>query len=160
MLHLLWMRPLLLYADTSVIGGCDDPEFARDSLALWAQFLDGRQQLVISLLTLRELQPAPTVTRRRLDDFPRERLLVLPETAEAASLADTYQRRGILGAGSRADAEHVAHATVARVDAIVSWNFRHIVNLGRIRLFQAANLEEGYGPLDIRSPTEVLDYDD
>lgn len=57
------------------------------------------------------------------------------------------------------DALHVALATVGRADVIVSWNFRHIVNLGRIRLFHSANLERGYGLIEIRSPREVLEYD-
>jgi len=52
-----------------------------------------------------------------------------------------------------------ALATIARVDVLVSWNFRHIVNLGRIRLFNAVNLEQGYGTLEIRSPSEVRDYE-
>ena len=51
---------------------------------------------------------------------------------------------------------HVALATIGRVDVLVSWNFQHIVNLGRIRLFNAVNLEEGYGLIEIRTPKEVL----
>jgi hypothetical protein len=64
--------------------------------------------------------------------------------------------RGIVGPGSRTDALHVALATVGGVDVIVSWNFKHVVNLGRIRLFNAVNLEQGYGLIEIRTPTEVL----
>jgi hypothetical protein len=63
----------------------------------------------------------------------------------------------VVGPGSYADALHVALATVGRVDVLVSWNFKHIVNLGRIRLFQAVNLERGYGMLEVRTPKEVLD---
>lgn len=78
---------------------------------------------------------------------------------EAFSLADAYIQRGILGPGSRSDALHVALATVGGVDVLVSWNFRHIVNLGRVRLFHSANLERGYPLIEIRSPLEVLDYE-
>jgi hypothetical protein len=67
-----------------------------------------------------------------------------------------YLFHGILGPGSRSDALHVALATIGRVDVLVSWNFRHIVNLGRIRLFNAVNLEQGYGFIEIRTPKEVL----
>lgn len=63
---------------------------------------------------------------------------------------------GIVGPGSRSDALHVALATVARVDVMVSWNFKHIVNLDRIRLFNAVNLEQDYGLIEIRTPKEVL----
>lgn len=63
---------------------------------------------------------------------------------------------GIVGPGSRSDALHVALATIGRVDVMVSWNFKHIVNLNRIRLFNAVNLEQGYGLIEIRTPMEVL----
>ncbi len=82
--------------------------------------------------------------------------MVLLDTAEADALADAYLAHGIVGPGSRSDALHVGLATVAHVDVVTSWNFRHIVNLGRIRLFNAVNLEQGYGPIEIPSPREVL----
>ena len=50
----------------------------------------------------------------------------------------------------------MALASIGRVDVMVSWNFRHIVNLGRIRLFNAVNMEQGYGWIEIRTPREVL----
>jgi hypothetical protein len=90
---------------------------------------------------------------------PEHHQLVLADTEEAADLADAYVARGIVGRGSHADALHVALATVGRTDVLVSWNFRHIVNLGRIRLFHSVNIERGYGILEIRSPTEVLEYE-
>ena len=71
-------------------------------------------------------------------------------------LADAYVAHGVVGPGSLADALHVAMATVSGVDVLVSWNFKHIVNLGRIRLFNAVNLEQGYGLIEIRTPQEVL----
>jgi hypothetical protein len=61
-----------------------------------------------------------------------------------------------MGPGSRSDALHVALATIGRVDVMVSWNFKHIVNLGKIRMFNAVNLEQGYGFIEIRTPKEVL----
>ena len=74
------------------------------------------------------------------------------------AVAEAYLRRGVVGPGSHADALHVALATVGRVDALVSWNFKHMVNLGRIRLFNSVNLELGYGTIEIRTPKEVLAY--
>ncbi len=109
--------------------------------------------------TLRELREAPEAVRNRLLEVPEDHVVVLADTQEAFDLAEAYLRRGIVGPGSRADALHVALATVGRVDVFVSWNFRHIVNLGRIRLFQAVNLESGYALIEIRSPREVLDYE-
>ena len=66
--------------------------------------------------------------------------------------------RSILSAGrSRMlpDALHIASAAIAQVDVLVSWNFKHVVNVQRIRTFNEVNREMGYGPLDIRSPREV-----
>ncbi len=153
------MRRLWIYADSSVLGGCEDPEFAGPSLALWQRFVEGAHILVLSVHTLRELVQAPAAVRARVDQVPTDHVLVLPDSEEAFNLAEAYIQRGIVGPGSRSDALHVALATVGRVDVLVSWNFRHIVNLGRVRLFHSANLERGYGLIEIRSPQEVLDYD-
>ena len=153
------MRKLLIYADASAIGGCEDPEFAVPSCALWERFVAGTHLLVLSTHTLRELVGAPDPVRARLDSVPLEHQIVLADNQEAFELADAYLKRGIVGPGARSDALHVALATVGRVDVLVSWNFRHIVNLGRIRLFHSVNLERGYGLIEIRSPQEVLEYE-
>jgi predicted nucleic acid-binding protein len=153
------IKNLLMYVDTSVMGGCEDTEFCRDSLALWEHFIAGRHTLVLSAHTLRELQGAPEAVRKRLAEVPEAHQVALADSSEAAELADAYLARGIVGPGSHADALHVALASVGRVDVLVSWNFKHIVNLGRIRLFQSVNLERGYGTIEIRSPTEVLEYE-
>jgi hypothetical protein len=153
------MKRLFIYTDASVVGGCEDPDFSKDSLALWDRFIDGRHTLVLSPHTLRELQGAPEAVRAHLLRVPPEHQIVLTDTAEVQELADAYVRRGIVGAGAHADAIHVALATVGPTDVLVSWNFRHIVNLGRIRLFNSVNIELGYGMLEIRSPREVLDYE-
>jgi hypothetical protein len=57
----------------------------------------------------------------------------------------------------RADALHIALATVARVDVLVSWNFKHIVNLARIHAYNAVNLKRGYPLLEIRTPREIVE---
>jgi hypothetical protein len=56
----------------------------------------------------------------------------------------------------RADAQHIAMASVARVDVLVSWNFKHIVNLQRIRGYNSVNLRQGYPMIEIRTPREVM----
>ena len=150
------MRKQHIYVDTSVIGGCEDEEYSEDSLALWEYFRKGSYMQVLSEHTLRELGGAPAKVRGRIEDVPQVNQIVLPDSDEADSLAQAYLDRGIVGPGSRADALHVALATVGGVDVIVSWNFKHVVNLGRIRLFNAVNLEQGYGLIEIRTPREVL----
>lgn len=66
-----------------------------------------------------------------------------------------YEARKILASKYSADVRHIALATIAEVDALVSWNFRHIVRLDKIRLFNAVNVESGYRVLNILSPREV-----
>jgi hypothetical protein len=75
---------------------------------------------------------------------------------EAVLLHDAYLAAGVVGPGSDDDAQHVANATVARADMIVSWNFKHIVHFQKIRGYNAVNLREGYALLAIHTPTEVI----
>jgi len=150
------MRHLLIYVDASVVGGCEDKEFCEDSLSLWRLFISGEYVMGISEHTLRELAGAPEPVRRRLQEVPEAHRISIADNAEADELAEAYLAHRIVGPGSRADALHVALATVSGSDVLVSWNFKHIVNLGRIRLFNAVSLEMGYRGIEIRSPTEVL----
>lgn len=150
------MKTLHIYIDTSVIGGCEDEEFSAATLRLWDQFKEGVHIQVLSDLTLKELEGAPEGVRARLAQIPDRFQRFVQVGPEVEALAQAYLGHGIVGPGSRADAMHVAMATVARVDVLVSWNFKHIVNLGKIRVFNAVNLEQGYGLIEIRSPQEVL----
>jgi hypothetical protein len=150
------MKKMLIYVDASVVGGCEDVEFADDSLALWRLFIRGQYVMVLSEHTLRELAGAPEQVRRRPSDVPQEHRVFLADNDEAYALAEAYLEHRIVGPGSRADCLHVALAVVSQCDALVSWNFKHIVNLGRIRLFNAVSLEKGYRPIEIRSPKEML----
>ncbi|MBN2493097.1 MAG: PIN domain protein [Deltaproteobacteria bacterium] len=154
------MKRLLVYADASVIGGCEDLEFQAASNALWNLFVEGRHLLALSVHTLRELQGAPESVRSHLLLVPEEHQILFSDSRESFELADAYLHRGVLGPGSRADALHVALATTGGADVIVSWNYKHIVNLRRIRLFNSVNLEWGYNPVEIRTPQEVLQYDE
>jgi len=144
-----------VYVDTSVIGGCLDDEFGTYSERLADDFDKGRLRAVISDVTLAELETAPAAVRRILSRpgfAGAERINV---EDEAIALADAYVREGAALESNRADALHVAVATVSRVDVVASWNFKHIVKLSRIRAYNAVNLKLGYPELEIRSPLEV-----
>lgn len=75
-------------------------------------------------------------------------------------LATSYISSGVIGAAKKVDAQHIATATVHRVDVLVSWNFKHIVNLERIHGYNSVNLRHGYPLLEIRSPQEVIAYEE
>jgi hypothetical protein len=149
-----------IYTDTSVIGGCLDVEFEKGSLALFENFKSDTAILVISNLTLVELDAAPEDVREVLLSVPRENMEFVEFTEEASDLAETYLQEGVVSQKSRVDAQHIATATISRVDVLVSWNFKHIVNLERIHGYNSVNMKLGYPMLEIRTPTEVLKYED
>jgi predicted nucleic acid-binding protein len=144
-----------IYADTSVLGGCFDEEFQDASRRLIDAFVAGELILVLSELTVRELEFAPETVIQVVAEIPDKHVEIVGISAEAEDLAEGYIREGAVSPGMRADALHIAMATVARVDVLVSWNFRHIVNLKRIHAYNAVNLKRGYPLLEIRSPREV-----
>ena len=119
-------------------------------------FVRGDLRLVLSELTLRELEPAPVAVREVLAAVPEGSIEVVRLTPAADALARRYVAEGILKANMLADAQHIAMATIANVDALVSWNFRHVVNLPRIHGYHGVNAKLGYPTIEIRSPREVL----
>ena len=150
------MRPLV-YIDTSVVGGCFDIEFKAASEALFAEFIAGLKIAMTSDLLLEELEPAPEQIRTQIDKIPDRFRQNAFLSEEILILADAYVREAALPKGSLMDARHIACATVYRADVLASWNFKHIVNLNRIRFINATNLRLGYPILEIRSPQEILE---
>ncbi len=145
-----------IYTDTSVLGGCEDEEFAEHSIRLMEGFVRGEHILVLSGLTVQELTGAPVEVRRRVASVPEAHIETLQLDAESRELAEAYVVAGVLTAKMRADAQHIAMATVGRADVLVSWNFKHVVNLQRIHGYNSVNLRKGYPMIEIRTPREVL----
>jgi hypothetical protein len=150
------MKKLRVYADTSVFGGCFDPEFAVESRQLFEEVRRGRFVLVVSDTLVAELEAAPPEVRRLLEELGKDRTESVGVTAEAEALRDAYLAAGVVGRASIEDAEHIAIASVAAVDLIVSWNFRHIVHFEKIAGYNAVNLLQGYPAMRIFSPKEVV----
>ena len=125
-------------------------------MRLMDAFVRGDLQLVLSELTLRELVSAPIAVRDVLAKVPAAHIELVQLTTAADELARRYVAEGILKANMLADAQHIAMATVANVHALVSWNFRHVVNLPRIHGYHGVNAKLGYPTIEIRSPREVL----
>lgn len=152
------VRSQRVYVDTSVIGGCFEPEFAPWSNALFSDFDLGSYLPVVSEIVAAEVRDAPAQVRRRYADLLAIGAEVLAADATILALADVYQERKILTPKFYDDGLHIALATTAEVDLLVSWNFKHIVHYQKIRLFNAVHLELGYKPLQIYSPREVAQY--
>lgn len=146
-----------IYADTSVFGGVFDEEFAEASRKFFDEVAVGRHDLVVSATAQDEINNAPEKIRRFYQDVVG-RAEVFRLTPAAEALRDAYLDAGVLTQKSLADAAHVALATVLGCQAIVSWNFKHVVNLQKIPKYNAVNELNGYNRLDIPSPMEVLNY--
>ena len=150
------MKLLRFYVDTSVFGGCFDDEFEEISNRLFEEFRSGRFILLFSAVTLRELKEAPVQVQNLLRGIPEDFVEAVPETQEVLELRDAYLHAGVVGKTSAGDAEHIAAASVAGADIIVSWNFRHIVHFDKIRGYHSVNLLRGYSMVAIHSPREVV----
>jgi predicted nucleic acid-binding protein len=149
-----------IYVDTSVVGGCLDAEFADASRRLFQRFIAGEDILIVSELTRLEVGRAPEDVREVLRGVPPQFVEEVEFTDEARALADSYIAAQVIGLPHRADAQHIATATVHQVNVLASWNFKHIVNLARIQGYNSVNLRHGYPLLEIRTPKEVLPYED
>lgn len=154
------MKTTRVYVDTSVIGGCFDPEFATWSNGLFKDFALGILAPVVSDIVTAEIAPAPGNIRQKYSELIGLGAEILHLDAAAEALAQVYMERRIVPPRFADDALHIALATTADVDLVVSWNFKHIVHYDRIRLFNAVNIELGYKTLQIFSPREVTHHDE
>jgi len=149
-----------VYIDTSVIGGCFDTEFEEWSNRLFDEFVFGNRIAVISDITLDELSDAPNRVKEKFNKIHEDHLEIILSNAESHDLADFYIKEKAVSMKFYEDALHIAISTINRVSVLASWNFKHIVNLDRIRLYNAVNLKCGYSILEIRTPREILKFDD
>lgn len=149
------MKKPRIYIDTSVIGGCFDVEFSEWSNGLMNNFAAGFFVPILSDVVAAEVADAPEAVRQKYENLLRGEHEFVLVTEEVVELADAYQQRRILTSKFYDDGLHIALASVAEADLLVSWNFKHIVHFDKIRLFSSVNLEQGYKPLQIYSPREV-----
>lgn len=152
-------KPIRVYADTSVFGGAFDKEFAQASSVFLSQVESGAFESVLSPVIEEEMVGAPEEVRNLFQRIAAEAEMIEIKE-ENLRLHEQYLQAGILSRQWFADALHVAHATVCNCRMIVSWNFRHIVHYDKIALYNAVNVKEGYSPIGIHSPQEVIDYEE
>ena len=149
-----------VYADTSTIGGCFDGEFKEWSVALFDEFISGTKLIMLSDLTIQELEFAREEVRSLVALIPESNRVDIIVDDEAIKLAENYITEGALTNKSYNDALHIALATLNNADVLASWNFKHIVNLDRIRLYNSINILFGYRLIEIRTPREILNLTD
>ena len=149
------VHALSLYLDTSVIGGYYDAEFMADTRTLWRLREAGHFNFVTSGLVFQEIAGAPERVRELMRGTftPGD---VLERTAEVEELAQAYLAQKVVPPAFDDDARHVAICTIARLEYLVSWNFKHLANVRRESGFNAVNLLQGYGSLRIVTPTFLI----
>ena len=149
-----------LYIDTSVFGGFFDEEFSEFTRPLFERLQNGEFKLLFSAVTQDELSTAPGRVKKLVTSLKAENTEYLETNDEAVELATQYIAEKVVGQTSFADCLHIALATINRADYLISWNFKHIVNVKRIRGYNAINIKNGYKELEIRSPRDFMTYED
>jgi predicted nucleic acid-binding protein len=148
-----------LYLDTSVFGGFYDDEFSEHTIPIFERISRGEFILIYSTITQEELENAPTQVKTLVRNLKMEFTEYVELNAEAIELATCYIQENVVGKTSFADCLHIALATLSKADYLVSWNFKHIVNIQRIKGYNSVNLKKGYAQLEIRSPMEFENYE-
>jgi predicted nucleic acid-binding protein len=145
------------YIDTSVIGGVFDTEFEEHSIILMEKIKLGQIKAVISEVTESEIMKARKEIRDYYTSLPKSSIEFVDITEDSVLLADNYIKEKVVGKTSRNDCLHIGIATTNRVDILVSWNFKHIVNIYRIRGYNSVNIKLGFPTLEIRSPKDIVE---
>ncbi|MDR1405704.1 MAG: hypothetical protein LBI89_00680 [Prevotellaceae bacterium] len=150
-----------IYIDTSIVGGYYDKEFSEATIALFERLKNKEVVFVVSDLMQGELEKAPAHVQELLHTYEKDYpdcFEYVVATQEATELADKYIAEKVAGKASYTDCRHIAVATVNKVDIVASWNFKHIVNLDKIRGYNAINLKLGNVILEIRNPKDLIKY--
>ncbi len=147
-----------VYIDTSVIGGCFDHEFEEWSNKLFDEFNNGWKIAVLSDITLDELTNAPKRVRQIIETMPEHTFEIFASDNESEELANKYLLDKAVTEKYYEDALHIAIATIQQVHVLASWNFKHIVNLEKIKLYNAVNLKNSYPMIEIRTPREIINF--
>ncbi len=147
-----------LYVDTSVWGGIDDIEFKHWTKLFFEQVDIGKYTIVLSDITLNELEFAPKIIHELLHTVAKKNIEIANITDEHFWLAHKYVESGAFTPKYYTDAQHIAMSSILKVDYLLSWNYKHMVNFFRIRQYNLINHNFGYTKINIVSPKELL-YD-
>lgn len=146
-----------IYIDTSVIGGYFDEEFAFYTKLFFEKVEQGNFKIIVSDILTTELQGAPDNVVTFFKSISKEHVEQVDQTEHSILLGEEYLNEGVVEKTSRIDCRHIALATLVNADILISWNFKHIVNLTRIRGYNSVNIKHGHRILEIRTPREILE---
>ena len=153
------MKKTRIYLDTSLISHLkadETPERTKDTLVFWQDLKKGAYETIVSNITLWELSKCPEPKQSVLLEYLSQiEFTRLSETPESLELSEKYLLYGVLKQKSRDDLRHIALAVVAECDYIISWNFKHFVNIRIINKVNAVNKLLGYRDIIIIPPTMI-----
>lgn len=153
------MNKQRIYLDTSVYGGYFDDEFQEFTKPLFDRIENDEFVVLFSTVLEEELKLAPEKVRDLVRNMDNNSTEFITETVDAVKLATEYISEKVVGQTSYSDCLHIALATINQADLLISWNFKHIVNMQRIRGYNSINIKNGYKYLEIRSPRDLMDYE-
>jgi len=144
------------YWDTFTFGGYYDSEFSYWTRKLLDRIIKLDYGLVYSYLVAKELENAPERVRNLIHKVSGRIIEFIGPNQDVIDLATVYIKKGALTKRFKEGAEHIALATICDIDVLVSWNFKHMVNLIKLKQYNSINLEYGYRQIDIRYSRELL----
>jgi len=150
------MKQQRIYIDTSIVGGFFDTEFEKETKLLFQRLEKKEVIFVVSSILSKELYDAPEYVKTLLQKYSKSCFEEVELTPEAEQLANRYIAEKVVGKTSYEDCCHIALATIHKVDVLASWNFKHIVNLERIKGYNGVNLKMGYSIIEIRNPKDLV----
>ena len=140
------------------MGGYWDKEFKEDTRDFFNYMEKDNVVAIYSNITVDELEGAPQRVKRLIKELEGIKKTYIEVNDEERNLASFYIKEGSLSKKCENDALHIALASICKADALVSWNFKHMVNFIRIQQYNSINLKLGYRMIDIRSPKEMLPW--
>jgi predicted nucleic acid-binding protein len=146
-----------IYIDTSVIGGYFDEEFEFYIKLFFEKVQQGKFKVILSDIVKTELIGAPEEVLTFYKSIPTAQIEYVDQTVDSIQLGEEYIKEEVVGKSSRTDCRHIALATLVNADILVSWNFKHIVNITRTRGYNSVNIKNGHRVLEIRTPREILE---
>jgi len=145
-------RKKRVYVDSSVVGGKFNTRLVEQTKPFWDAVERGEITIIVSDVLIDELKDAPERAREFYRSLPESLIERVVSMDESDDLAERYIAEKVVGESNLADCKHIALATLAHADVLVSWNFKHIVNIDRIRGYNSINEKLGYPRIEIRPP--------
>jgi len=148
------MKKIKIYLETSAISNLEQLDLSEqmsDMRVLWELLKHEKYDVVVSSITHKELESTKDTEKRDLlfdylDSIDYE---FIERNSEIEAIADDIISKGILTKNSYSDCLHIACALITNCDCIVSYNFRHLVNIRTIKGVQAISMMQGYVNLNI-----------